>query len=146
VTVIITAGADPAEMPFSPAVVTQSGSRAIHLSGSTAFPLIHRHPHDENELRVPEGMYDQTVRTLENMRAALEAAGGTITDIVKVVIYNARMQEQDEVNRAYMEFFGDHRPARTHIGVAALVGKGLLIEIDAEAVVSESPTETRTRY
>jgi 2-iminobutanoate/2-iminopropanoate deaminase len=146
VTVIITAGADPKEMPFSPAIVTNTHSRTIHLSGSTAFPLIHKHPHDENELTVPEGLYDQTVRTLENMRAALEAAGGKITDIVKVVIYNTRMTQQDEVNVAYMEFFGAHRPARTHIGVASLVGKGLLVEIEATAVVSDSPVETRERY
>lgn len=146
-TVIITAGADPREMPFSPAVVTRDSARTIHLSGATAFPLVHKHPHDENELRVPAGMYDQTVRTLENLRQALEAAGGAVADIVKVVIYNTDLSKQDDVNRAYVEFFGDHRPARSHIGVAQLVGSGLLIEIEATAVVDDhEPLQTRERF
>jgi 2-iminobutanoate/2-iminopropanoate deaminase len=77
------------------------------------------------------------------MKVALEAAGATVVNVVKVVIYNTNMAEQDAVNRAYMEFFGTHRPARTPIGVKELVGRGLLIEIEADAVVSDAPVETR---
>jgi 2-iminobutanoate/2-iminopropanoate deaminase len=145
-TTIITGGADPNEMPFSIAVSTGGNPRTVQLSGATAFPLVHKHPHDEDELRVPAGLYDQTVRALHNLRIALQAAGGELTDIVKVVIYNTRMDQQDEVNRAYVEFFGEHRPARSHIGVDALVGSGLLIEIEAIAVIGDGPLETRDRF
>ncbi|MFI0821755.1 MFS transporter [Streptomyces sp. NPDC021098] len=131
----VTAGADPDEMPFSPAIVSKRG-QDVWLSGATAYPLVHKHPHDEEELRVPDGIADQTRACLANLRTALEAAGGTITDIVEVTIYNTDMTAQDEVNAVYMEFFGDHRPTRTHIGVNALVGPALKIEISAHAVLA----------
>ncbi|MFI0773365.1 RidA family protein [Streptomyces sp. NPDC021212] len=130
----ITAGADPDEMPFSPAIVTEGG-RDVWLSGATAYPLVHKHPHDPEELRVPDGIADQTRACLTNLRTALEAAGGTINDIVEVTIYNTDMNAQDEVNAVYTAFFGDHRPTRTHIGVNALVGPALKIEISAHAVL-----------
>ncbi len=131
---LITAGADPAEMPFSPAVVTTGGT-IVWLSGATAFPLVHKHPHVLAELAVPPGIADQARACLDNLRIALEAAGGKITDIVEVIIYTTEMHGQDAVNEAYLEFFGDHRPARTHVGVDHLVGPDLKIEISARAVV-----------
>lgn len=145
-TVLVSGGADPDEMPFSLAVSVGDDPRTVHLSGATAFPLIHRHPHDEQELRVPEGVYEQTVRTLENVAVALDSAGASPSDVVKVVIYNTRMDEQDAVNRAYLEFFGAHRPARTHVGVSRLVGEGLLVEIEVTAVVTGRSPESRPRY
>lgn len=130
----VTAGADPAEMPFTPAVVT-TGGRHVWLSGATAFPLVHKHPHDEAELKVPDGIGEQTRACLENLRIAVEAAGGTVRDIVETTIYTTEMKNQDEVNRVYMEFFGEHRPARSHVGVSHLVGGNLKIEISGHAVI-----------
>lgn len=130
----ITAGANPDEMPFMPAIVTKGGT-AIWLSGATAFPLVHKHPHDPAELQVPSGIGAQTRACLNNLKTALEAAGGKVTDIVEVTIYNTDMDAQDEVNEAYMEFFGNHRPTRTHLGVNRLVGAELKIEISAHAVL-----------
>ena len=129
----ISIGMDPNAMPFVPAVVTSG--KTVYLSGATAFPLIHSHPHVEEELRVPEDIREQTRRALENLKAALEAAGGQVADIVKVTIFNTDMRAQDDVNEVYAEFFGDVRPARSHIGVAALVGPELKIEIEAVAVL-----------
>jgi 2-iminobutanoate/2-iminopropanoate deaminase len=131
---LVTAGADPAEMPFTPAVVT-TGGRHVWLSGATAFPLVHKHPHDEDELTVPSSIGEQTRACLENLRIAVEAAGGTVRDIVETTIYTTEMKNQDEVNHVYMEFFGEHRPARTHVGVSHLVGGNLKIEISAHAVI-----------
>lgn len=130
----VSAGADPAEMPFTPAVVT-TGGRHVWLSGATAFPLVHKHPHDEDELAVPGGIGEQTRACLENLRIAVEAAGGTVRDIVETTIYTTEMKNQDVVNRVYMEFFGEHRPARSHIGVSHLVGGATKIEISAHAVI-----------
>lgn len=129
------AGANPDEMPFSPAVTTQG--RVVYLSGATAFPLVHKHPHDEDELRIPDHIVDQTRACLNNLKIALEAAGGQVTDIVKVTIFNTDMDAQDEVNQAYTDFFGTHRPCRSHVGVDRLVGGHLKIEIEAIAVLDD---------
>ncbi|OEV10783.1 RidA family protein [Streptomyces nanshensis] len=131
---LITAGADPDEMPFTPAIVTRGGTH-VWLSGATAYPLVHKHPHDPEELAVPEGIAEQTRACLENLRVALDAAGGAVEDIVEVTIYNTDLDAQDEVNEVYTEFFGGHRPCRTHIGVDRLVGPGLKIEMSAHAVL-----------
>lgn len=130
------AGANPGEMPFYPAVTTRGG-RTVYLSGATAFPLIHKHPHDEAELRVPVDIGEQTRACLNNLKTALEAVGGEVTDIVKVTIFNTDMDAQDEVNKAYTSFFGSHRPCRSHVGVNRLVGSGLKIEIEAIAVIDD---------
>lgn len=122
-------------MPFYPAVTTQG--RTVYLSGATAFPLIHKHPHDEAELRVPDDIGEQTRACLNNLKTALEAAGGQVTDIVKVTIFNTDMDAQDDVNKAYTAFFGDHRPCRSHVGVDRLVGSDLKIEIEAIAVLDD---------
>lgn len=124
-------GADA--MPFAPAVVTRGDT--VWLSGATAYPLVHKHPHDEAELTVPEGIAEQTRACLDNLLIALRAACGELTDIVKVTIFNTDMDAQDEVNRVYGEFFGDHKPSRSHIGVHRLVGPELKIEIEAVAVL-----------
>ncbi|MYV97390.1 RidA family protein [Streptomyces sp. SID3343] len=122
-------------MPFAPAVVTRG--RTVWLSGATAYPLVHAHPHDEAELRVPAGIAEQTRACLDNLAVALRAAGGTTRDIVKVTIFNTDMDAQDEVNEVYAEFFGTHRPARSHVGVHRLVGPELKIEIEAVAVLDD---------
>lgn len=131
---LVTAGADPAEMPFTPAIVT-NGGKHVWLSGATAFPLVHKHPHDEAELRVPDSIEAQTRACLSNLKTAVEAAGGSVGDIVETIIYSTEMGSQDVVNRVYMEFFGSHRPARTHVGVSHLVGGNLKIEISGHAVI-----------
>lgn len=129
------AGADPEEMPFSPAATAKG--KTVYLSGATAFPLIHRHPHVESELHVPEDIGEQTTACLNNLKTALRAAGGDITDIVKVTIFSTEMASQDKVNDAYLAFFGEHRPCRSHIGVDHLVGSQTKIEIEAIAVLGD---------
>lgn len=120
-------------MPFAPAVVTRGDT--VWLSGATAYPLVHAHPHDPAELAVPEGTAEQARVCLDNLLIALRAAGGDVEDIVKVTLFSTDMDAQDEVNRVYADFFGDHRPARSHIGVHRLVGPELKIEIEAVAVL-----------
>lgn len=65
----------------------------------------------------------------------MEAAGGTVTDIVKVTIFNTDMDRQAAVNEVYRDFFGAHHPARSHIGVQRLADAGLKIEVEAVAVI-----------
>ena len=65
----------------------------------------------------------------------LAEAGCTFSDVVKTTVYLADMADFPIMNEAYAKHFGDHRPARAAVQVAALP-KGGLVEIDAVAVRS----------
>ena len=60
-----------------------------------------------------EGVYAQTKLALENMEEVLKAAGFSKTDVVKCSAFIANMDDFGEMNKAYAEFFGDHKPCRT---------------------------------
>ena len=79
------------------------------------------------------GVYEQTTQALANLRAVLEAAGSSLARVVKVNGYLTNDSFWSDYNRAYVEAFGDHRPARTTVGVAFLA-KGALVEIEAIAL------------
>jgi 2-iminobutanoate/2-iminopropanoate deaminase len=65
----------------------------------------------------------------------IEAAGGTLDDIVKISVFLRSVTDFEEMNRAYKDFFGDvSYPARTTVGVK-LAQERMLVEIDAEAVL-----------
>ncbi len=57
-------------------------------------------------------VYEATILTLENLLAVVEAAGGTRESIAKMDVVLTSLDDFDEFNRAYAEFFGAHRPAR----------------------------------
>ena len=136
ITRVETEGFVPEEMPFVPAVKVRGGT-TIYLSGATAFPLCHSHPHREEELRVPDDIAEQARLAMENLKLALQASGATFDNVVKVVIYNTEMDQQDRVNEVYRSYFPNGLPARSHVGVSRLVGGGLKIEIEMVAVVPE---------
>ncbi|PTQ51314.1 MAG: Bona fide RidA/YjgF/TdcF/RutC subgroup [Brockia lithotrophica] len=77
----------------------------------------------------------ETRQALENIRAILVGAGYRLEDVVKTTIYLTDLSSFGEVNEAYAAFFGDHRPARVTVGVAALP-RGARVEIEAIAVRS----------
>ena len=81
---------------------------------------------------VEGGVAEQTRQVLSNLSAVLEAAGGTLNDVIKTTIYLAEIEDFITVNRIYAEFFGDHRPARSTVAVKTLP-KGALVEIDCIA-------------
>src|SRR5207245_9778599 len=101
---VIHAGSAPEEMPFVPGMSVRGG-RTVYLSGATAFPLYHKHPHDAQELRPPESIGARTRVALNTLRLVLEAAGGTLTDIVKLTLVNTEMQDHGYVTRGDQEFF-----------------------------------------
>jgi len=59
-------------------------------------------------------------RVLENVKAIVEAAGGSMDDIVKVTVYMTDLGLFQEFNKVYSEYFRDRKPARAVIGVARL--------------------------
>ena len=73
-----------------------------------------------------------TKQSLENVKAIVEAGGSSVEKIVKVNIFLDDVNDFAEVNEAYAEFFGDHKPARSCVEVGKLPKNGLL-EIEAIA-------------
>jgi 2-iminobutanoate/2-iminopropanoate deaminase len=74
----------------------------------------------------------QTRLTLSNIKRILEAAGAAITDVVKCSVFLRDIADFPKMNRAYAEFFGDHKPARTTVE-AKFHQDEMLVEIDCVA-------------
>ncbi|MDX1583306.1 MAG: RidA family protein [Thermoanaerobaculia bacterium] len=82
------------------------------------------------------GDFDSMVRRVfENLRAVLHAAGVDFQDVVRTSVYMTDLAEFPKLNSIYEEYMGEHRPARSTIGVAALP-KGAPVEIDMIAMRS----------
>ncbi|MFX0168639.1 MAG: RidA family protein [Candidatus Hodarchaeota archaeon] len=75
---------------------------------------------------------NQTQRVMDNIKLILEAAGASLNDVVRTTIYLTNMQDFNDVNEAYGNYFDLVPPARSTIGVADLP-KGVAIEIDVIA-------------
>ena len=79
--------------------------------------------------------YGQARRCLEIIQAAIEQAGGKITDVIRTRMYLTDVSVWEEVARAHGEVFGDIRPAATMVVVSGLVRPEWLVEIEADALV-----------
>lgn len=81
---------------------------------------------------VPGGVTEQTERVFANLAAILEAAGTGFGSVVKTTVYLTDMNDFKAMNEVYARAFGDHRPARSTVAVAALP-RGVNVEIDVIA-------------
>jgi 2-iminobutanoate/2-iminopropanoate deaminase len=77
---------------------------------------------------------DQLKQAIDNLRGLLGQHGASLTNVVKTTVFLRHMSDYPRMNEAYMEAFGDHRPARSAIGVAELP-LNALVEIEAWAFV-----------
>ena len=71
-------------------------------------------------------------QAIANLRGQLEANGASLDKVVKTTVFLRHMSDYPLMNEVYMELFGDHRPARSAIGVAELP-LGALVEVEAWA-------------
>jgi len=76
----------------------------------------------------------QTGRILESFRVMLESVGSDLAHVVHVHVFLLHMRDFEAMNRAYVAAMGDHRPARTVIGVAELPKPGVLLTMNLTAV------------
>ena len=80
-------------------------------------------------------MAEQTRQCIRNMRTVLEAAGGTLDDVVSTTVYTTDMREFKNIVAARTEFFVAKLPTSTIVEVNHLADPGLMIEIQAVAAL-----------
>lgn len=102
--------------------------QTIYVSGQGAFDA-------QGRLVGPGDVVAQTRQVLENMKTALAAAGATLDDVVKVTVYLANRDDRPRVNEVRKEYFKDNRPASTLVEISRFAIEGMLVEIEAIAVV-----------
>ncbi|WP_373516443.1 RidA family protein [Pricia sp.] len=115
---------------FSQVVVARPGKMAF-ISGQVAW--------DANLNIVGKNdLASQTKKSLGNLKTAMEAAGGTLEDIVMLRIYKVNYQKEDGavISQILKEYFNTQNlPASTWINVKGLANEAFLIEIEAQAVI-----------
>lgn len=121
---ISTTGAPRAIGPYSQAI---SVNGFVYTAGQVALDPA------TGEL-VPGGIVEQTTRALENLRAILAASGTSLSQVVKTTVFLVDMADFGAMNEVYGTAFGNHRPARSTVAVAALP-KGARVEIEVIAAV-----------
>lgn len=84
---------------------------------------------------VTGGLEAELRQALSNLRNHLEANGASMSDVVKTTVFLRHMSDYALMNEVYIDEFGDHRPARSAIGVAELP-IGALVEVEAWAFLS----------
>jgi 2-iminobutanoate/2-iminopropanoate deaminase len=80
----------------------------------------------------------QTRQILESFRVMLDSVGSDLAHVVHVNVFLADMSDFDEMNAAYVEKLGDHRPARTVVGVRELPKPGVLVTMNLTAVTRDA--------
>ena len=98
----------------------------VYLSGQIALV--------PETMELVEGTRKQIDRVFQNLRAVAEAAGGDLSQIVKLNVYLTNLADFPVVNEVMSEYFGEPYPARAAVGVAALP-KGSQVEIEAIMVL-----------
>jgi 2-iminobutanoate/2-iminopropanoate deaminase len=130
------------EMPYAPALRVGRGD-LLFLSGLTAAPVYHSHPHREEEFDLPPRMREQAVLVMENLKTTLAAAGCTLADVVSATRYLTDVAEQDDLNAVWASYLGTHRPTTTTVEVSRLATHtNCKIEI---SVIAICPRRRRAR-
>ena len=82
-------------------------------------------------------VYSQTKQIISSFEVMLKSVGSDLNHVIHINIFLDSMQDFDEMNRAYIEMMGDHRPARTVVGVSELPKPGVRLTMNLTAVTIE---------
>jgi len=83
---------------------------------------------------VSGGVSGEVTQSLHNLEAQLATQGAQLSDVVKTTVFLRHMSDYAQMNEAYIAVFGDHRPARSAVGISELP-LGALVEVEAWAYV-----------
>ena len=107
--------------PYTP--IVRSGN-TLYLSGQVGLA----------DGALVDGVDAQVRQAMANIESLLASEGATLADVVKTSVFLKSIDDYAEMNEAYVECFGDHRPARSAFAVDALP-IGAQVEIESIAVV-----------
>lgn len=113
-------------LPFSDAVRV---GNMLYLSGQIG--------NKPGELKLVEGgIGAEAKQTMENIKKVLEAHGSSLEHTIKFTVFINDISQWSEFNKVYMEYFGDHLPARSALGADGLA-LGAAIEVECIAYIPE---------
>ena len=113
---------------FSQATVTEARGRLLFISGMTARKA-------DGTIAGVGDIEAQTRQVCDNIKNAVEAAGGTMDDICRVDVYVRNIEHFDKIHKVRREYFKSPPPASTMVEVTKMVSPDYLIEINAIAVL-----------
>lgn len=111
-------------------------SRAVRV-GKMVFVAGTIAADEHGTLQGPGDAYLQTKYAIQKIQRALATAGASLDHVVRTRVFVRNMDDFDEIARAHGEFFGTIRPASSMIEVGRFTLAGALIEIEADAVISD---------
>ena len=113
---------------FSQAIAIEAKGKLVFISGMTARRA-------DGTIAGIGDIEVQTRQVCENIKAAVEAAGGTMDDICRVDVYARNMEHFEKIHKVRREYFSSPPPASTMVEVTKMTSPDYLIEINAIAVI-----------
>jgi len=115
---------------FSHAISVDAKGRLVFISGMTSRRA-------DGTIAGVGDIEAQTRQVCENLKAAVEAAGGTMDDICRVDVYIRNMEQFAGIHKVRAEYFKEPLPASTMVEVSKFTSPDALIEINAIAVIPD---------
>ncbi len=103
----------------------------VYVSGTTAT-------NEQGRIVGLGDPYTQTKQIIKNIESALNLAGASLEDVVRTRIYVTNIDRWKTIGQAHSEFFADICPATSMVEVKRLIAPGMLVEIEADAVITNN--------